>query len=377
MLRGLRWAAVAAFLSIQGGAISAQYYYPPGYASAGWGGWGGGGGGGSTVYGDQARGMGVFATGAGIYNEKTAVARSINANTAMQWNEYIWQSQQATNRRYHEKMARDRAEVNLTADSLQKRLRDNPTESDIMKGDALNVALDEVSNPKVYTKALQGAKAKFSGAVIREIPFQYASAALTTSIDDLTQNGPPDLLKAPEFKADLEALRAVRAKFRAQDEHQQDVDPALVAEAKRLIKSMNKTLADNATKFKKGSAAYRGAENYLKGLYGLVTMLDSPAINVVLAGVEKRPDTTVGDLLGFMQAFNLRFGVAKTPEQRMAYTQLYPILAGLRGEVEGVSLTPDAGKARQAPTQPAEFFSGMNYDHLDAKRVPPPPAARP
>ena len=45
MLRGLRWAAVAAFLSIQGGAISAQYYYPPGYASAGWGGWGGGWGG--------------------------------------------------------------------------------------------------------------------------------------------------------------------------------------------------------------------------------------------------------------------------------------------------------------------------------------------
>ena len=87
MLRRLRWAAAAAVLLATGGVADAQLSYPPGYGGYGWGGWGGGA---HTAGGDQARGMGVFAAGAGTYNLNTAQARSINANTAMQWNQYIY-----------------------------------------------------------------------------------------------------------------------------------------------------------------------------------------------------------------------------------------------------------------------------------------------
>ena len=66
MLRGLRRAAAAAIaLALAtGGVTLGPVAYPAGYGGFGWGGWGGA----QTAGGDQARGMGVFAAGAGAYN---------------------------------------------------------------------------------------------------------------------------------------------------------------------------------------------------------------------------------------------------------------------------------------------------------------------
>jgi hypothetical protein len=369
MIRVIRLAAAAAVLfAIQGGVASAQRAV----AAVGWAGWGGGGGGAHTVQGDMARGMGAYAAGAGAYNQQTAVANSINANTAMQWNEYLYESQQATNHRYHAQMAKDRNEVNKTAEAVYKRLHDNPTENDIMRGDALNVALDELTAPKVYMSALKGAKKPFAGAKIREIPFQYAAQALTTSVDNLT-NGPPPLLDAPEFKADRAALRALRVRFNELAEADKPIDHEIIKEAQAHIKSMAKILKDNPNnKYKRGTDAYRAAETYLKGLYGLVTMLETPALHVLLAGVDKRPDTGLDDLLRFMHSFNLRFGPAKTAQQREVYTELYQILDSLRDElVKGG--TPLTSGQKPDPSHPGQLFNGLEYEHPDAKPTPTPP----
>src|SRR3954451_21064873 len=100
MLRGYRLTlALVAALAVTAGEARAQFgygAYPGGYGGFGWGGWGGGGG---TVQGSIARGLGYYAMGAGVYNEDTAVANSINAQTVEQWNQYWWQSQQEANRR--------------------------------------------------------------------------------------------------------------------------------------------------------------------------------------------------------------------------------------------------------------------------------------
>jgi hypothetical protein len=236
----------------------------------------------------------------------------------------------------------------------------------------MNVALDEVTGPKVYARALKGAKLPMPGTVIREIPFNYAAGALTLSVDNLTKDGPPPLLKGPEFDADRAALRAVAQKIRAQADAEQPVDPSLIDQAQAMIKAIDaKIVANPGGKYKKFSPPYDAARNYLKGLYGLLSMLETPAINVLLAGVEKRPDTTMGDLLSFMQSFNLRFGPAKTPEQRAIYAQIFPALDGIRDEINASGIAPtDPG--RPSGTVPADFFSGMDYGHLDAKRTPPP-----
>ena len=41
--------------------------------------------------------------------------------------------------------------------------------------------------------------------------------------------------------------------------------------------------------FPQNSQERRDAEKYIKALYGLASMLETPAVNVLLAGVEKRP----------------------------------------------------------------------------------------
>ena len=102
--------------------------------------------------------MGAYAAGAGYYNQSTAVARSINADTVMRWNQYVYQSQMNANRIHAARLARDRNASIQDVDKIQKRLRDNPEPADIYSGDALNVALDEINDPRVYVKALAGSQ---------------------------------------------------------------------------------------------------------------------------------------------------------------------------------------------------------------------------
>src|SRR4051794_14494121 len=82
MLRGFqRVLGIAILLALFAGESRAQVY--GGY---GWSGWGGG----ATPQGNIARGIGAYDIGAGVYNEDTAIANSINANTVERWNEYMF-----------------------------------------------------------------------------------------------------------------------------------------------------------------------------------------------------------------------------------------------------------------------------------------------
>src|SRR5436305_1806240 len=73
---------LAALMALAAEPARAQYAYPAGYGGLGWAGWGA-----STPIGDMGRGMGYYAAGQGIYNQQTAAARSVNADTAMRMNE--------------------------------------------------------------------------------------------------------------------------------------------------------------------------------------------------------------------------------------------------------------------------------------------------
>ena len=59
--------------------------------------------------------MGVFSAGAGQYNYNTAAARSINANTAMQWNDYWNTYQDELNAEYYQRLARQKSERSRAA----------------------------------------------------------------------------------------------------------------------------------------------------------------------------------------------------------------------------------------------------------------------
>ncbi len=91
MLRAHRLLILGAAALLAPPALEArsQYYpYGQGWGGGGFGGWGGG----DTIQGSVARGMGAFAAGAGVYNLDTAQANSINANTLMGINQYMYLS---------------------------------------------------------------------------------------------------------------------------------------------------------------------------------------------------------------------------------------------------------------------------------------------
>lgn len=327
--------------------------YSPGYAPYGWGGWTG------TVGGDVARGLGALATGAGYYNEATARANAINADTVMRFNEYLYQAQQARNRRYYQRLAEERAERKETVDAIYTRLRDNPEARDIASGAALNVILDQLSAPGVYVGTNEGASESIANEVVQAIPFQYAAEAITISLADFLDNDPPAVLNSPQMKTARQTLRAAVNDVSQEIEAQGQATPESL---QRVRNAVDDLWAQFDQLVPEGSPERRDGENYLKGVYGLSRMLQSPELDAHLGTLEKGGTTNVGSLLSFMNAFNLRFGAAEKPESVDAYNILYPKLVATRN-----AALPDVANqplveapARRSGTQPAsDFFSGL------------------
>ena len=363
-LSQLAVALFCALWAVQGGLAQAQWGFPGGFGGFCWGGWGA-----ATAEGDLARGMGAYAEGMGFYNKQSAVARSIDTDTVMRWNQFVHESQMNSNRLRQRRQADARDRNTRLTDERQKRLREYPDPSDIHRGDALNAALDDIDDPRVYAKALQGAKVKIGGENIRQIPFRYASAAITFSIHQLAKGPLPASLLTPEFQADRKALQALDQQITEQIADGKDPDPATVQKLLAVIYAAEEKAAKILPR---NSRARNEADRYLKGLHGLVGMLETPAIDVILAGVENRPDATLGELLNFMTAFNLRFGVASTPQQREVYNALYPKLVRLRNEIAPALATSAA--PRTSGTEAEDFFSVMSDNDLQ-KKAPQPKTA--
>jgi hypothetical protein len=258
---------------------------------------------------------------------------------------------------------------------IADRLRNAPEPRDVHSGDALNVAFDEINDPRIYTKALASSKVTLGGDTIRDIPFRYAAAAISTSIHQITQGGPPPSLMTPVFATELADLKTVGAAIRAKTDEGESPDTADVNKALKMIEG----LEDKAEKTYPANSRERNESmRYLKALHALLRMLETPAINLLLSGVEKRPDATLGELLTFMNAFNLRFGPATTPRQRQVYDTLYPKLVKLRNDI-----APALAAAPSAPRAPSgleagEIFSGASTEDLKKRAAPSaPPAPQP
>jgi hypothetical protein len=364
MRRRFRWLPILAFALSAGYASTAQaqWAYPGAFGMCGWGGWGV-----DTPEGSLARGMGAYAQGAGFYNKATAVADSINLDTIIRFNEYIYESNKEAARRYRARVAEQSGRTNEQLDKIQARLRNNPEPRDVFMGDALNVAVDEIDDPRVYGRTLPGSKVKIGGETIRNIPFRYAPGAITVSIERLTKEPPPSGMMTADFDADRAAFKTIADDIRADLSSGETPRPENIARARAAIN----TAEARAEKLLPRNTRDRNeVDRYLKALHGLIGMLETPALEVILAGVEKRPEATLGELLRFMDAFNLRFGQATTPAQRTLYRDLYPKLVALRDEVAPIlASTPEH---HSAPSAVADFFSKMDIKDLQ-KKAPAPP----
>ncbi len=355
-----RWAAILtmALGATQGASARAQYGY------GAYGGWGGGG---QTPGSSLARGMGVYAAGAGQYNVETAQARSINANTRMKYNEYMYLSTQNETAKHHALVAGQQAENIKVQNEIHAKLRDHPDQHDIYMGDALNVAVEEIEDPRVYSKNLNKARVTIGGKLVRDIPFRYAPACITTTIHDLVQGPPPAPLMTSAFDDDRAAFKELAKEIKKSIAKGEVPDPETV---KKALAVVNHAVGKADQLLPRNTKDRNDVDKYLKSLHGLLGLIQTPALNLILAGVEKHPDASLGELLAFMSAYDLRFGQAKTEEQRLAYDKLYPLLVDLRDEVAPALAGTPPPKAD--PAAVGEFYSSMSYDDMRRKPHAPP-----
>ncbi len=362
--------------------LSASVAFLASPAQAQWGGWGGWGGS-STLAEGYGRGLGVAAAGAGQYNVDTAQARSINANTAMQVNEYMYQVNKRNAQEYYARSKATQQKQSATGEEIHRRLHDNPSEADIHRGDALNVVLDDLTSPLVVGNSIQKATQEIPSQLVKNIVFSYTPNMIAISLEDLTAKAAPEvLLTSPAFETERDAVREAVAQARKEARAGGPISPESLAKCQTAVKALQ---ARVAATLPQGSPDRKASDNFLKALFGLTNMLKTPAIETFLKDLNKIPTTTLGHLIGFMHTFNLRFGVADTPPQRAAYDQLFPMLVALRNDVQAPESNPYAQQGSLGnPQAISRYFSAGDPGAAGAApqpkagaAPPPPPPAQP
>jgi hypothetical protein len=297
---------------------------------------------GSTPQGDIARGQGVFLMGAGLFNLNTAMADSINVDTAIRWNQYVYLSIKED---LHEKYVRKqlKRQFNITMQrEMAERLRNNPDQADLRNGDALNTVLKELLDPRISPSNYRRSVVPLPGDVIRKIPFNSASTMSTFSMDRLIgKKDWPLALRGEAFEKERRKYeKAIDTAIN------QDVEGKLSREAVVAVETAIQDLDDKIEKTIPQSRVddYKQAKLFARALSDNPRMLRERVVERVIAAIETYAGTSVGDLVMFMQKYNLRFGVAGNPTENELYAGLFD---NLRQQRDQVGIPPEKENAEE------------------------------
>ena len=246
----------------------------------------------------------------------------------------------------------------FTAD--QTRVRENPEARDIENGDALNAILDQLTNPKVHSTALRMIKDPVDSKTLREIPFVNASEAVTISLDELTGEGDwPLALRGEAFANARKAYTEVIDKAVKEDE-EGTLSAETLAQVENAGSALRAKLEEKRSSF--SPVEYAEAANYIKALIAMSRMLQKPAVDKILTELDKVKKTSLGSLLTFMHAYNLRFAPPKTAAQRAVYIDLYPHMDAARDRI--LKDLKDAGADTSAPLSRDDRYAIGHYSAL-------------
>lgn len=281
----------------------------------------GGGGRAITPQGDILRGEAYFLQGAGQYNYYTAMAESINVDTMIRLNEYIYQSIKADNA---EKAARRAAQQKMRLENysqIRDRIANNPNQTDMMKGDSLNELFDQLAGPRFAPSAYRLNSFKLDAGLIRKIPFFYAPRQATIAMSRL--NSWPIALRGPDFARERRKYeRDLDKVLELELEQKTTREPllALGASVKDLAYRLDEVIPPE------NDTLYKEAKTYIKELASAQEMMKSKDIEKIIGEIDRYSGTTVHDLVDFMRAFKLRFAVPNIGDERRAYPKIYAAL---------------------------------------------------
>jgi hypothetical protein len=100
----------------------------------------------------------------------------------------------------------------------------------------------------------------------------------------------------------------------------------------------------------------------------LSRILNDSGMKRFLEKLQDNQERTIGELIAFMDSYNLRFGPTTTDRQLEIYTRLVPLLTAIRDSVktpQDVPSPPDrTGEGLKEAARNA--FKSMTWDSLDA-----------
>ncbi len=155
------------------------------------------------------------------------------------------------------------------------------------------------------------------------------------------------------------------------------VEPALAEDAKGNVSlEARKRIAEATSSFRSRflktsndfDNGYQDALDYFTTLASLTRLLNDPSMKSFLTQLDDGQERTVGDLIAFMNAYNLRFGPATSDHQLEIYTRLVPALTAIRdapNPEKAASPEPDrTGKGLMSAAKDA--FKWMSWGHLES-----------
>jgi hypothetical protein len=285
--------------------------------------------------------VGFTAWGEGVYNLYTAQANSINTDTFIRWNEYVQDCYKLMSKEYNERNRAIMAKATAALNKRRERYLNNPEELDLMKGDALYVILEKLRSPKISDSSYRSVSVPLPVDIIRKIPFKLNNRNEKFSMERLSMRGNgkwPVAFQFPEF----ELYR--RAYERAVDTA---LEQAIEGKARQeSIDAIGKAVDDLRSKLVEvvrpdSQRLQSEALSQLDDLQSTVRQFQTQNVQRALGEIDKYSGTTVYDLKVFMQKYNLQFAEAKTPEERLLYTELYTRLREQLDKFEGAAIAPE------------------------------------
>jgi hypothetical protein len=291
----------------------------------------------------------------------------------MQLNEYFYRCHVQATKDYYAKKSQDASKTKDAYDAIQNRLQNNPSALDVESGDALNRALDQLTDPRLSRSTLRVASSEINAQMIREIPFRNNTEAVTIVLSQVKAATKwPTVLSGERFAEDEKAFNEIADQARKED-LEGDISATTLERAHALVANLSGKLKESPLPDPGQNA---DALKFVKTLAGLVRLLEKTDTREVLDQLRDVKTTSLGNLLGFMHAFNLRFGPAETPRQKIVYNQLWPALDETRDRVLAEAKLDNTSTAQaDGTTHVGDVFNKLSLDEIQGrpKAAPAPP----
>jgi hypothetical protein len=282
----------------------------------------------------------------------------------IRWNDYLYQANLEAARRNVSRQRENSANNRAQNNAIITRIRDNPTARDIEMGDALNAAVNQLTYPKVSSSALRIASTPVEASVIADIPFRNASEAVTIVLSQIKAVTKwPAALEEARFAAEKKTFEALVDKAIKEDD-EGDIRPETLKAGHEFIEGLRAKLAAAPLE---GTKAREDASRFVKTFAGLVRLLERPDTTEAFDQLRKVQTTPLANLIAFMEIYNLRFGQATTPRQRLIYGELFTQIDAVRDQVANAAAAPEPAGVLPDPAAATDFFSKLFLDSAAEK----------